>query len=317
MPMARRAGQSRVTLCMGALASGLAILLGFVLAPVNVPASEAYFTSRSELAGNSIALRSATPTPVPTWLAASVDLKPNSLGKKSEGRPVTALIELPAGWRMADVAIASLRLCLGTQPCTDGVHAGGKPKVDDADHDGIPDLKVTFSRSEVIALLHDITPPAWVTLTVSGQAGAQGFAGNDALKLVDPEREEVPTSTQSPATPAMTATCNPTGTGAPTATSTAAVQPSSTPAPTVTSAATATARPTITPSPSATAEPGVTPLPTVTSTPTARPAASTTPEPAATPTSRAATSMSGVACGLTAIQAPNTLGSTRAGLPVL
>ncbi len=269
------------------LALSLAGAVGLAVGLDHLPISGAYLTSQSALTDNVIKMAGSAPPPssslLEAWLLAVLDVRSRSLGQESYDQDIVAFIEPPAGYGVADIQQASLRLCLGTPHCTDGVHAGGKPEVDDADRDGIPDLKVTFAQSEVLALLHGITPPAWVTVTVSGLVGAQGFAGSDTLKLVDPEREGVPTSPRWPAAPATTATCTPTGTDAPTATSTATVQPSGTPTPAVTPAATATAEPTTTPS-SATAEPNVTPSPSATSTPTDMPTATPTTGPPDTPT---------------------------------
>jgi hypothetical protein len=64
---------------------------------------------------------------------------------------------------------------------------GAKPEVGDYDHDGIPDLKVTFGRAEVVSLVRGAVTPSAVTFTVIGMVGKEGFSGTDGVKLVDPE----------------------------------------------------------------------------------------------------------------------------------
>jgi hypothetical protein len=154
-------------------------------------------------------------------IPATVDIKPESLQKKSQGQPVMGLIELPDGFDVQNIDVGSVRLCLGDQPCTDGVAPdgapGAKPKLDDADGDTVADLKVSFDRGAVIALVADVTAPNTVTFTVSGIVDPPGraFAGSDTVKLVDPEPEPSPMPSPSP-----TATATPTPSPTPTATAT-------------------------------------------------------------------------------------------------
>jgi signal peptidase I len=123
-------------------------------------------------------------------LAASVDVKPESLGKRSSGEPVLAFVELPVGSDLRDVDIRSVRLCRGADPCGDGVPVAGKPKIGDADGDGVDDLKLSFERAAVLALVRDVRPPADVVFTVSGLVGdAAFFAGSDTVRVVERDTE--------------------------------------------------------------------------------------------------------------------------------
>lgn len=124
-------------------------------------------------------------------IAAEVDIKPESLQKKSAGQAVTVFIELPQGYDVADIDVGTIRLCLSTFPCDGGGLApdgapGAKPKVGDHDGDGVSDLKVTFDRASVVALLGNVQPPATITLTVSGKVASCIFAGSDTVRLIDP-----------------------------------------------------------------------------------------------------------------------------------
>jgi len=125
---------------------------------------------------------------------ATVDLKPQSLQKKSQGHPFTAFIELPEGYDVCDIVVDTVKLCRdrnengtfdeGECLLHDGP-PGGKPQIGDYDGDGIPDLKVTFGRAEVIALVSDVATPATVTFTVSGTVVGCTFSGTDTVKLID------------------------------------------------------------------------------------------------------------------------------------
>jgi len=126
------------------------------------------------------------------YLDATVDIKPDALQKKSQGQPVMAYIELPEGHDVAEVDVSTVRLCCGTAPCgDDGVRPdgspGAKPEVGDYDRDGIPDLKVTFDRAEVIELVADVMPPQTVTFTVSGTVASKVFVGSEVVRIFGPE----------------------------------------------------------------------------------------------------------------------------------
>lgn len=233
-----------------------------------------------------------SPTSTPTPVVATVELKPDSLQKKSKGSPTTVFIELPAGYDVAEIDVGTLRLCLGTDLCSDGVAAEGKPKVGDADGDGIPDLKVTFDRAEVILLVEDVPAPNVVTFTVSGLVAAYLFAGQDDIWLVDPsgDPEDTPTPTPNPgagfqptgtATETAISTATPTGTPVPSGAATGTPAPIGTEtgtsvAPTGTATSTGTATATATGIPTL---PPAAPSPTQTASPTA----TRTVEPSATP----------------------------------
>ena len=122
-------------------------------------------------------------------LGASVDIKPETLQLTSKGEPVLAFIELPAGYRVADIEPSSVRLCLGTEPCPhQGLPITGAAKVGDHDGDGAPELKVTFDRAKVIELVRSLVAPTTATLTVSGTARDLSFRfwGTDTIRLTPP-----------------------------------------------------------------------------------------------------------------------------------
>lgn len=113
-------------------------------------------------------------------VTASVDIKPESLQKKSEGQPVVAFVTL-SGAVFEDVDPGSIQLC---------VEGGGCVPVGDLHrHDGDNVFRARFERAAVIALVQGITPPANLTFNVSGTAKGTTWSGSDGVRLVDPSNE--------------------------------------------------------------------------------------------------------------------------------
>jgi hypothetical protein len=106
---------------------------------------------------------------------ATINFDPNTLNKKSNGNWVTVTIELPAGYKVADIAISSIRL-EGTIPAELHPTALG-----DQDKDGIPDLMVKFNRSAIINLLPD---GDHVPVHVTGKVGPATFEGVDIIRVM-------------------------------------------------------------------------------------------------------------------------------------
>ena len=80
-------------------------------------------------------------------LYAEVTMEPETLNPKSNGRWVTAYIELPSGYDVNDIDVSTI-LLEGVIP------AEGQPTaVGDHDGDGISDLMVKFSRAALEDLL--------------------------------------------------------------------------------------------------------------------------------------------------------------------
>jgi hypothetical protein len=111
-----------------------------------------------------------------TSITATIDFDPDTLNKKSSGNWVVVYIELPAGYKPSDIDVSSIRL-EGTvpaevRPCSIGDH----------DKDGIPDLMVKFSRSEVINVL---SLGEKVPVHVSGKVGSTTFDGVDIIRVIN------------------------------------------------------------------------------------------------------------------------------------
>jgi hypothetical protein len=94
-------------------------------------------------------------------------INPRTLNLRSRGRVITTFIELPAGFDTAAIDTTTLLLeglLLPTTP---------PPSTGDEDEDGIPDLKVKFSRHDLIGLLCETgRTTGTVPLRVAGEIEA-------------------------------------------------------------------------------------------------------------------------------------------------
>ncbi|KAA3618789.1 MAG: hypothetical protein DWQ05_07465 [Calditrichaeota bacterium] len=110
---------------------------------------------------------------------AVTELVPETLNLKSNGTWISAFIELPEGYNVLDIEINSIQL-VGT------ISAELHPKgVGDADHDGIADLMVKFSREAIIEYLSGTTGSVLLSVTgdMTNEIAFESFA---SLKVIDP-----------------------------------------------------------------------------------------------------------------------------------
>ena len=106
---------------------------------------------------------------------ATIDFDPDTLNRSSKGSWVVVYIELPDGYRAADIDVTSLRLA-------GAIAAESRPyAVGDHDQDGIADLMVKFKRSEVVNLLSN---GEQVPVQVTGKVGATPFEGVDVIRVI-------------------------------------------------------------------------------------------------------------------------------------
>lgn len=122
----------------------------------------------------------------PLKIPATLDIDPNSLNLRSKGRWITAYIELPEGYDVADIDVSSIFLN-ETIP----VDPSAPIAVGDYDHDTIPDLMVKFDRAKVISYVLgniDIEERfTTVTLTITGKLyDGTPFQGSDTIKIIMP-----------------------------------------------------------------------------------------------------------------------------------
>lgn len=123
-----------------------------------------------------------TPTPPPPpVITATIDIDPNTLNLRSKGKWITAYIELPKGYNVADINISSILL-------NETISAQPKPvAIGDYDGDGVPDLMVKFNKTAVSKLiLSKGLMTGNVTLTITGKL-THGilFEGSDIIRVKD------------------------------------------------------------------------------------------------------------------------------------
>jgi len=103
--------------------------------------------------------------------------QPETLNLKAQGNFVTGYLEPPAGYAAEDIDVSSI-LLNGTVAVADGAPTS----IGDFDGDGVADLKVKFSRSEVLAVL---SAGDDVQVSVSGTVAGDCFQGSDMIRVKD------------------------------------------------------------------------------------------------------------------------------------
>ena len=119
-----------------------------------------------------------------TKVKADIDVDPNTLNLKSNGKWLTVDIELTKGYAASDIALSTVRLN-GTVPAVaDGkygfVHEQEHHKGDNGKHAG-SELTVKFSLDAVKAVL---SPGDKVTITVTGKVDSADFEGNTTIRVI-------------------------------------------------------------------------------------------------------------------------------------
>jgi LysM repeat protein len=115
-------------------------------------------------------------------VATTVDIDPDTVNPGSQGKFVTAYIELPEGYDVADIDVWTVTLEVvgvdSSVPATPSPTAVG-----DEDEDGIPDRMVKFSREAVVALLDGLTGD--ITFRVRGKVLGSTFQGAETIRVLD------------------------------------------------------------------------------------------------------------------------------------
>ena len=117
----------------------------------------------------------------------TIDIDPDTLNLKSNGKWITAYIELPEGYNIQDINASTIML-------NDTISAEPRPiAVGDYDEDGITDLMVKFDRASVISyILANVNKAKLfeerfmrVTLTITGKLNdGTPFQGSDIITIV-------------------------------------------------------------------------------------------------------------------------------------
>ena len=108
-------------------------------------------------------------------ISASIDIAPDTLKLGSLGRWITARLELPAGYDVSHIDIATVRL-------NNEVQAELHPTaIGDHDNDGIPYLMVKFDRANVV---RSIIRRNKNRLTITGKVNGTPFRGSDTIRVI-------------------------------------------------------------------------------------------------------------------------------------
>jgi hypothetical protein len=109
-------------------------------------------------------------------ILATIDFNPDTLNKKSQGEWITCYIELPEDFNVSNITISSILL-------NNIVPSESNPiNISDYDYDGLPDLMVKFSKSEVAQILQSGDD---VEITVSGELNdGTKWEGVDFIKVI-------------------------------------------------------------------------------------------------------------------------------------
>ncbi len=116
-------------------------------------------------------------------IEATVDLQPDTLNRKSNGKWITAYIELPWDYDVAAIDVGTLAITeLNSTPLGIPIYAELSPTdISDYDSDGIQDLMVKFDRKTLSQLLEPGNP----VLKLKGQlSDGTTFQGSDTLRVI-------------------------------------------------------------------------------------------------------------------------------------
>ncbi|MBN2076586.1 MAG: hypothetical protein JW762_13640, partial [Dehalococcoidales bacterium] len=109
-------------------------------------------------------------------IPANIDIDPNTLNLKSEGKVITTYIELPIGYDVSQIDISTIML-------NDQVSALMRPtNIGDCDKDGIPDLMVKFDRGLV---QENLEIGEIIEVRISGEVDGIIFEGTDTIRVIE------------------------------------------------------------------------------------------------------------------------------------
>ena len=152
----------------------------------DIPASHGFYEFYSvarDMAGNVEEPPVEADARCATLIPATIDIDPDTLNLRSQGRWITAYIELPGGLDVANIDVSTM--ALEGDVFLEGI-LSAEPwptEISDHDGDGVPDLMVKFDRSAVQGL---VSIGDNVELTVIGKWGPAPFRGSDTIRVIEP-----------------------------------------------------------------------------------------------------------------------------------
>ena len=113
--------------------------------------------------------------PFRSGIEANIKVKPEKVNGNTNGKYVNAYIELPEGYNVADIDLSTVQAnkCVACEP--DPV------KIKDFNNNGIPDLKVKFSRRALKEAIRDEMSPC--EIKISGDVNGEQFVGFCYVKV--------------------------------------------------------------------------------------------------------------------------------------
>lgn len=122
-----------------------------------------------------------------TTISANIDIDPNTLNLKSNGKWISCYIELPAGYNVSDINASTVLLNSNLTPELNQKYGFVKDEqgyIMDHDGDNISERMLKFDRSGVQALL---SPGMNVTVNITGKLyDNTSFEGNDTIRVKSP-----------------------------------------------------------------------------------------------------------------------------------
>jgi hypothetical protein len=116
-------------------------------------------------------------------VSAVVDIDPDTLNLKSKGRWVTTYIELPDGYNVSDINVATVNISDINGQTVDIPALSHPTEIGDHDNDNIPDLMVKFDR----LILEDNLNPGNATIKITGKFNdGTEFEGSDTIGVIKP-----------------------------------------------------------------------------------------------------------------------------------
>jgi hypothetical protein len=121
----------------------------------------------------------------PSTIPATINIEPNTLNLKSKGEWITNYIELPEGYDVSDVDIASIKL-----NDTITIDPSAPITIKDYIEDGMSDLIVKFNKNQIIEWLYTLISieetihPHEVMVRTTGTIKEATFEGYQTIKII-------------------------------------------------------------------------------------------------------------------------------------
>ena len=120
-------------------------------------------------------------TEILTELQATIDIDPDTINLGSKGKYITAYIQLPVGYDVNSIDIASIQiLTIQGHKLDIPIGTVGPHEIGDHNNDGINDLMVKFDRKS----LTDILKEGSAEIEVVGKHDGTYFSGTDTVKVL-------------------------------------------------------------------------------------------------------------------------------------